>query len=125
MKLYFIILELIGALFENTHLRSAGCMHALCDSEMQSMRAYGLKSPVAVIPNGIELPDLNDSAGPSIWPEEDRQALLFIGRIHPKKGLPLLLDAWFELKKENLRKYLLQLHKKELLHQSTYLSNFF
>ena len=95
--------KLIGALFENTHLRSAGCMHALCDSEMQSMRAYGLKSPVAVIPNGIELPDLNDSAGPSIWPEEDRQALLFIGRIHPKKGLPLLLDAWSELKKENPR----------------------
>lgn len=95
--------KLVGALFENAHLHSAACMHALCDSEMQSMRAYGLKSPVAVIPNGVDLPDLNASIGSSIWPEEERKALLFIGRIHPKKGLPLLLGAWAALKNENPR----------------------
>jgi poly(glycerol-phosphate) alpha-glucosyltransferase len=54
------------------------------------MRAYGLKNPICVIPNGVELP-----VEPKVKPlrERDRN-LLYLGRLHAKKGLPLLVEAW-------------------------------
>jgi len=48
----------------------------------------GFRQPVAVIPNGIDIPDLSlKRCGGS-------RNLLFLGRIHPIKGLDLLLPAW-------------------------------
>ena len=43
-------------LYENRHLRGAACVHALCVQEAQTIRAYGLKNPVCLIPNGVDLP---------------------------------------------------------------------
>ena len=90
-----------GWLYENRNLRAAACIHALCESEYRSIRAYGLKNPVAIIPNGIELPD--PSAGPQTppWASQigaDKKVMLFLGRIHPKKGLVNLIRAWGILK---------------------------
>ena len=105
-----------GWLFENAHLRGAACLHALGESEAQSMRAYGLKNPIAIIPNGIDLPEnrkQKTESGNQIaeigkqkvesrnapWAgmiEPGKKALLFLSRIHPKKGLPNLLRAWAE-----------------------------
>jgi len=81
--------KLVGALFANESLRSATCIHALCRSEADSIRAYGLKNPIAIIPNGVELPDLESPPG-----RADKKKLLFLGRIHPKKGLKELIEAW-------------------------------
>jgi poly(glycerol-phosphate) alpha-glucosyltransferase len=92
--------RIAGWLFENEHLRRATCLHALCESEAQSMRAYGLKNPIAIIPNGIDLPSLVESSElrveGSIFDRFDqgRKVLLHLGRIHPKKGLVNLLRAW-------------------------------
>ena len=47
-----------GLLYEHAHLRRAACLRALCESEAQSIRAFGLKNPICVIPNGIDLPKL-------------------------------------------------------------------
>ncbi len=82
-----------GWLFQNSHLAGASCLRALCSSEVDSIRAYGLKNPVCVIPNGIDLPPLK--AVPSA---KGPKTLLFLGRIHPKKGLPALLKAWSMVK---------------------------
>ena len=66
-------------------------MHALCQSEADSIRAYGLDLPVAVIPNAIHLPTTT-SRQPAASSQNKR--LLFLGRIHPKKGLENALRAW-------------------------------
>ena len=79
---------LAGRLFENRNLREAACIHALCESEAQSIRRYGLRNLVCVIPNGMDLPEK-----PATW-EERKPELLFLGRIHPKKGLQNLVSAW-------------------------------
>lgn len=95
--------KLAGYWFEDSNLQNATCLHALCSSEAQSIRSYGLKKPVMVIPNGIHLPEWNEEPLEAPWGRQPRKALLFIGRIHPKKGLPLLLSAWAELKRTHPR----------------------
>lgn len=82
---------LVARLFARASLEQATCFHALCRSEAESIRAYGLKNPIAVIPNGVDLPELSPS-GTAVSGE--KKNLLYLGRIHPKKGLDELIDAW-------------------------------
>jgi len=87
-------------LYEGSHLRRAACLRALCESEARSMRAYGLRNPICVIPNGIDLPGVVE--GSELRVESSalkrlaagRKIVLYLGRIHPKKGLVNLLKAW-------------------------------
>ena len=83
-----------AALYENRHLRGAACLHALNLAEAQAVRAYGLKNPICVIPNGVELPDETEVSYP-----KKRRYLLYLGRLHPKKGLPLLIEAWSRMQR--------------------------
>jgi len=78
-----------ASLFENRHLREAGCIRALCVPEAEAVRSYGISAPVAIIPNGIDLPEDDP-----VLPKADPKMLLYLGRLHPKKGLPLLIEAW-------------------------------
>jgi len=84
-------------LFEHGHLRDASCLHALCASEAESIREYELTNPVCIIPNGVDLPTENKPRSPAPWSEKigiGDNVLLFLGRIHPKKGLRHLIKAW-------------------------------
>ncbi len=82
-------------LFEGAHLSRAGCLHALCEEELHSVRRLGLRNPVCVIPNGVDLPELANGAEQNGSPSAARRkTLLYLGRIHPKKGLAHLLRAW-------------------------------
>jgi len=83
--------KLVEILFARKALHQANCIHALCQSEAESIRAYGLKNPIAVLPNAVELPVLSSDFCP---PSSEKRKLLFLGRIHPKKGLKELIDAW-------------------------------
>jgi len=87
--------QLALALYERRHLRQAACLHALNTSEHEAIRSFGARNPVAVMPNGVDLPA--PAQGPAVPPwanSEDRNTLLFLSRVHPKKGLDELLDGW-------------------------------
>lgn len=89
--------RIVGMMFERNNLRHASCLHALSDSEYRAIRTFGLKNPVAVIPNGVDLPNLSPIGPEPMWKRDlpsDSRVLLFLGRIHPKKGLINLLRAW-------------------------------
>jgi glycosyltransferase involved in cell wall biosynthesis len=93
--------KIAGWLYENRNLRSAACIHALCESEYQSIRAYGLKNPVCIIPNGVTLPEMSAEPPAPAWDGQvpaGKKVMLFLGRIHPKKGLPNLIEAWSRVK---------------------------
>jgi len=90
--------QLAGILFERKNLRRAACLHALCQSEADSIRAYGLENPIAIIPNGVDLPNLGE------WKPSGKKKLLFLGRIHPKKGLVNTLRAWAKVGNEGDQK---------------------
>jgi glycosyltransferase involved in cell wall biosynthesis len=85
--------------YERRHLRRAACLRALCTGELESIRRYGLTNPVCVISNGLDLPPA-PSAAPPPWSasvSQGRQVLLYLGRLHPKKGLKALLSAWHQV----------------------------
>ncbi len=69
-------------------LREAACFHATAESEYEDIRRLGFRQPVCILPNGIDVPPLEQT------PNSVRRQLLFLGRIHPKKGIDNLLHAW-------------------------------
>jgi glycosyltransferase involved in cell wall biosynthesis len=86
--------RIAAALYENQHLRKAACLCALSEAEARSIRRYGLRNPICVIPNGVNLPDLPEDDR-KIQPD-DRKTLLYLGRLHPKKNVANLIRAWTE-----------------------------
>ena len=70
-------------------------MHATADPEVEDIRRLGLRQPIVVAPFGIEIPASSEPR------RGDVRTAVFISRLHPKKGVPHLLDAWARL--EGLR----------------------
>jgi glycosyltransferase involved in cell wall biosynthesis len=84
--------------YERKNLTEATCLHACSTQELQSCRGFGLTRPVAVIPNGVHDSWLRSDGDARRFRKryaigEDARVLLFLSRIHPKKGIPLLLEA--------------------------------
>lgn len=86
-------------LYQRGDLRSAIALHATADSEAEQFRRLGLKIPVHVIPNGIDLGLTTDNRQPAT----DQRTALFLSRIHPKKGLPMLVKAWSAVRPDGWR----------------------
>jgi glycosyltransferase involved in cell wall biosynthesis len=81
---------LASVLGQRWALEQAACLHATCEAERDEIRRYGLRQPVAVVPFGVELPEV----APRTAPRRGPRRLLFLARLHPKKGLDVLLRAW-------------------------------
>jgi len=79
-------------------LLNAHCIHATCDAERKEIRNLGYTNPITVIPNGIDLPNRTMAKKN----ESDRKTLLFLSRIHLKKGIIELLETWQKIQSEFL-----------------------
>lgn len=86
--------------YQFNDLKNASCIHATSLLEAENIWNLGLKNPIAVIPNGINLTDI---APVSVKQNNRARKALFLSRIHPKKGIENLLDAWGALP-ENIKK---------------------
>src|SRR4029079_12258429 len=79
--------RLCGAAYERACLAAAACLHVFTESELASARAYGLTNPACIIPNGVDLPQLDAAANGHLpASNRDQKTLLYLGRLHPKKG---------------------------------------
>jgi len=101
-------------LWENDAQHRAACFHAVSPSEYDDMRRHGLRNPICVIPNGIDLPEVGgpatagklrsevgDPATAGKLQSEGKKTLLYLGRLHPKKNLVALLKAWEAVRKSD------------------------
>ena len=85
-----------ASLVERRNITDADCLHALTVAEAEAYRRFGAKNPIAVIPNGVCVPtgvtpDDFLSAFPNL---REKRLVLFLGRLHYKKGLDILVNAW-------------------------------
>lgn len=83
-----VIKRVFWPLIQKPALRSTTCFHATALSEFEDIRRMGFRQPVAIIPNGVDIRDLRVKRPIQL------RTLLFLGRIHPIKGLDMLLPAW-------------------------------
>jgi len=93
--------RLVRALWEDTAHRSAACFHVNSEAEHLTLRRHGLRIPICIIPNGIDLPAGQSSEVSSLVSDlasvaRGRNLLLYLGRLHPKKNLLNLIRAWKE-----------------------------
>ena len=84
------------ALFQRRDLESAALFIATAAMEYESIRALGLRQPVAVIPNGVQFgpAPLPGNTAVAPVPHRPERLALFLSRVHPKKGILNLLNAW-------------------------------
>jgi glycosyltransferase involved in cell wall biosynthesis len=78
-------------LYQRRDIASASRLHATSATEAANLKLLGIDVPVSVIPNGVDVPDLPESNWENSTPT---RTALFIGRLYPVKGLPMLIDAW-------------------------------
>lgn len=86
-------------LFETENFKAARLWRALTAKEADQIRAQGIRAPVVVAPNGIRLEFFDKVDGSST--NRNRRRILFLGRLHPKKGIDLLIQAWSRLRASN------------------------
>lgn len=76
------------ALYQHKAIQSADFLHATADSELINIRKLGYKQSVVVIPNGVDLSEIKQKTK---WNKV--QNILFLSRVHPKKGIEILIKA--------------------------------
>jgi glycosyltransferase involved in cell wall biosynthesis len=91
-----------GWLFEHRNLRAAARLHALAEGEAEAMRALGFNSAIEVIPNGLHVKEFAklppaDSLCERFPELSNRRWMLFLGRIHPQKGIIQGMQACFDV----------------------------
>ena len=75
-------------LIQHPALRQAACFHATATSEIEDIRRLGFRQPIALLPIGVDMPEY------SCRNNRESKVILYLGRIHPEKGITNLLKAW-------------------------------
>lgn len=69
-------------------MAKTACFHATAEHEVTDIRRLGFKQPIALIPNGIDIPDSPQGQ------TTRSKTILYLGRLHEGKGVDVLLQAW-------------------------------
>ncbi len=88
--------RLAWMLFQRRDVEHARVLHATSAEEARTFRNAGLRRPIAVIPNGVQLPPWQEH----VEGNPKRRTVLFLGRIHPVKGLLDLVQAWARIRND-------------------------
>lgn len=93
--------------FQRSDIQRAAVIHAVTRMELRCIKSYAKAQAVAVIPNGIPQEVVegkgNKEAFISQYPElHGARIIMFMSRLHIKKGLDILVDAWRHVCRETV-----------------------
>ena len=80
-------------LYQKEAIKKSDAIHATAESERKNLLKLGYNKNVIVIPNGIDISEIKIK---NSW--KKTKTLLFLSRIHVKKGIDLLINAVTQLK---------------------------
>ena len=76
-------------LYQKKAIKQSSVIHATSPMEANNIKALGFNNTIFVIPNGIDVGEVKE-----IKKNYGTRKMVFLSRIHPKKGLEILLEAW-------------------------------
>ncbi len=80
-------------LYQRSAVTRADCIHATAESERDNLLKLRYNSNIAVVPNGVDVESIELK---SSWNKSRK--ILFLSRIHVKKGIEFLIEAASSLK---------------------------
>lgn len=83
-------------LYQDRAFAQAACLLATNAAERDEIRAFGLDGPVATVANGVAALD-----APQELPQRPTKTILTLGRVHRKKGIDVLIEAWARLEADH------------------------
>ena len=92
-------------LYQRRNLNNCDVIHSTSDKESQNIRKLGFVRPIAMIPIGINTNDYPLKK----FQNKEQKKVLFLSRIHPKKGLDILIDLWASLDANTLSNWCLEI----------------
>lgn len=84
-------------LYQDKDLKCAAALHATAESEAEQFRKLGFRNPVVISPNGVNVPGNFNRVERAERVDGERKRVLFVSRMHPKKGVLELVEAWGRL----------------------------
>tara|TARA_A100001011_G_scaffold400852_1_gene519910 strand:+ start:4991 stop:6133 length:1143 start_codon:yes stop_codon:yes gene_type:complete len=81
--------QIFWRLIQLKAMKQVSCFQATSYEEYLDIRKAGFKQPVYIIPNGIDIPKFDKPKSSTKF-----KKLLFLGRLHKKKGIEILLESW-------------------------------
>jgi glycosyltransferase involved in cell wall biosynthesis len=90
--------------YQKRDLQLCTALQATAGPEAYHLRELGIRQPIAIIPHGVDLPAAIELARLRRHTDKSGQRVaLFVSRIHPKKGLKELIEAWARVKQVGWR----------------------
>lgn len=88
--------------YQRRDLMKTAAIHATSATELRNLSGLLPRVPLQLIPNGVDLPDPRQT-GQRIAETPRIRTALFVGRIYPVKGLPMLVQAWARVRPDRWR----------------------
>ena len=91
--------RLYAALFERRNIEHAAALHFLNDSEREEAQEFSIQKRCFVVPNAVDPEDFaklpsRHTLNRLVPQLHGKTIVLFLGRLHPKKGLDVLVPAF-------------------------------
>jgi glycosyltransferase involved in cell wall biosynthesis len=98
--------KLAWCLYQRRDLQQARCHITTGKTEAENLQRLGLRVPIATVPNGVDVAEERLDVGLTTEksvPNRRGRTALFLGRIYPIKGLPMLIEAWARVRPDGWR----------------------
>ncbi|MFV8374685.1 glycosyltransferase [Flavobacterium sp. LB1P71] len=86
-------------LYQHKLVKQADFIHSTAELELKNIKSLGFENPSVVIPNGIDLSKIRVKENLNY---SSPFQILFISRIHPKKGIEFLMEAIKKLNSDDI-----------------------